>query len=156
MPDVGNVNEQLVSETFFPPHSWITEDREIRFQLIYAAFEELLTNPETYFSELKNFELIVDWVLDDGFNPHSAIIRCVDGIFEHETSSYSINNPEADQALFNILKNVPFESALIKFRDSDILLTSLLAYKSFCSGQQKVHLQFLNKTTELIDLSLCV
>ena len=149
---LGEENLQVVSDKFVPPFSWILKDRDIRFQLIYSVLGEIISHPQKYFSHIKNFKLIIDGVLDNGKNPHSMIITCKDGLYEFSTSVQTVECPEADQSLFAILKDLDYTSALLKFRDSDIFLSSILAYSQVCSNQQSIHLQFLNKPTEVIDL----
>ena len=124
-----NQNVNIVSETYIPPFSWISRNREIRFELIFKAFDEVFKYPEKYFFTDLNFQLIVDGFYDCGKYLHSMILNCHDGCFAVTSSEFTVLLPEADQSIFYILKQYEFTNCLIKFKDNDILLSAILNFK---------------------------
>ena len=55
---------EIVSESYIPPFSFVSSNREIRFELIFKAFDEIFQHPSKYFEPYENdFELYVDLTL---------------------------------------------------------------------------------------------
>ena len=40
---------KLVSQTYIPPYSWYSKDRDVRFDVIFEVFNEILSSPAEYF-----------------------------------------------------------------------------------------------------------
>ena len=144
---------KLITSTYIPPHKQITDDRELRFQLIFKVMEELMTSPLEYFPQ-GDFQLIIDGVLSNGDDPHCMIVSCKNGNIERTKSAFTINQPEADQSIFSILRELPVTNALVRFMDTDILLTAVLAYDQLCRNDQRIDLQYLNQPNEVLDITL--
>ena len=51
---------EIVSDYYIPPYSWMSTDRNIRYQLIFRAFEEIFQNPHKYSFPNQEFKLYVD------------------------------------------------------------------------------------------------
>ena len=133
----------VVLDSFIPPYTWFSKCREIRFQLIFRVFEELFAHPEKYPFPMCNFQLYVDGFYDNGKDLHARILIKNGLYFFEDASDFTVPFPEADQAMFHILKFIEFPNCIIKYKDNDILLSALINCKEVCSNHQSVYLQNL-------------
>ena len=146
-------NLQLVTDSYIPPYSWMSTDRNIRFQLIYKAFNEIFLNPSKYPFPNKDFKLYVDGFSDNGTDLHSQILTNINGTFDVSSSDFTVYLPEADQSIFFILRKLAFSNCLIKYKDNDILLSAILQCQDICKSEnQKLFLQNLESTRTCYDV----
>ena len=143
---------EVVSDRYIPPFSWVSSDRDIRFELIYKAFNEIFNNPEKYPFPDDNFELYVDGFYKKGENVHTRILSKNCNQFVVTSSDFTVELPEADQSIFSILNSLDFSSCLIKYRDNDILLSALINWKRICSEKQ-VYLKNLGNPQKIYNVS---
>ena len=122
----------------------ISSNREIRFELIFKAFDEIFKHPDKYDLPKTDFELSVDGFYDSGKDLHTVILSQNDGSFIVTSSEFTVMLPEADQTIFFILKQLTYNNCLIKYKDNDILLSALLNFKGMTSGNSRMYLQNLS------------
>ena len=122
----------IVSGSYIPPFSWFSSNRNVRFELIFRVFEEIFKNPDKFPFPDIDFELYVDGFYDEGKDLHSKILNKVGSSFIVTDSTFTVNLPEADQAIFFILKHLNFSKCLIKYKDNDILLSALMNFEQIC------------------------
>ena len=144
---------KIVTDFYIPPYSWMSTDRNVRFQLIFRAFEEIFDNPEKYPFHSQNFSLYVDGFANNGEDLYSKILICVNGSYSIKSSTFSVCLPEADQSIFYIIKQLPYKRCLIKYKDNDILLSSLLQSEELCNSNQKIFLQNIGFISKIYDIN---
>ena len=144
---------EVVSDSYIPPFSWISSNRDIRFELIFKAFEEIFQHPDRYPFPNIDFEMYVDGFYNEGKDLHAKILNRVRGHFLVTTSDFTVTLPEADQSIFHLLKCINFNNCLVKYRDNDILLSALMNFKQICSATQTLHLQNLSSTKIMYNIS---
>ena len=101
---------EMVSDTFVPSFSWISNNRDIRFELIFKAFEEIFNNPQKYRFPKVDFDLYVDGFYEGGLNVHTRILSKIGSNYVVTNSEFSVVLPESDQSMFLILKFLEFSS----------------------------------------------
>ena len=144
--DVDNSDLNLVSESHVPPHSWVTKNRNLRFELIYKSFCEILANPSKYnWGSRSFFEVYIDGVMGNEIQENTTILSFSEGLFSVSSTDFPVKLPEADQSIFCILKQLEFKTCLIKFRDNDLLLAAILNFNDMCGyGGKRMVLQYSN------------
>ena len=65
---------EIVSQSYIPPFSLISSNREIIFELIFKAFDEIFKHPDKYDLPKTDFELSVDGFYDSGKDLPTGIL----------------------------------------------------------------------------------
>ena len=145
---------QIVTNNYIPPYSWMSSDRNVRFQLIFKAFQEIFKNPVKYPFPDKPFCLYVDGFANDGQDLHTKILAFENGSFSVSSSDFSVCLPEADQSIFYIIRKLPFQKCLIRYKDNDILLSSIFQCKDICtSPDQRIYIQNIDTNKKCYDVN---
>ena len=145
---------EIVTKFYIPPYSWMSRDRKIRFQLIFKAFQEIFENPMKYPFPDTDFKLYVDGFKNDGYDLRTAILTYIGGSYSTACSEFSVFLPEADQSIFYIIKKLPYDKCLIKYRDNDILMASIFQCQEICNRpNQKIILQNIDSNKTCYDVN---
>ena len=94
----------------------ISSNRQIRFELIFKAFHEILKHQDKYDLPKTDFELSIDGFYDCGKDLHTIILSQNNGSFIVTSSEFTVLLPEADQTIVFILKQLTYNNCLIKYK----------------------------------------